>query len=196
MGPYLIVVIELFAIIDPVGNLLIFEALTGHMARSQRVAVALLATFSAFIILLLFLLVGTPLLRYLGISLDAFQVAAGILLLIPALRLIDKGTPMEVGAVAGASPSSVAVVPLGVPLLAGPGAIASAILFRDSIGGLTTLAAAATILIFTAIMFCLASVLALARHRLIVETLAKMVGILLAVLAVQFILSGAAAVFR
>lgn len=187
---------QLFAIIDPIGNLLIFEALTKSMGRSQRVTTALLATFSAFAILIIFLLVGTPLLSYLSISLAAFQVAAGILLLIPAIRLVDKGTPMEVGEAVGTSPASVAVVPLGVPLLAGPGASATTILLKDTIGAASTTAAVATILVLAALLLLLVAFLSLARHRLIIETMAKVVGILLAALAIQFILSGLSSVFQ
>src|SRR5207244_4080918 len=97
----------------------------GHRGRTTA---ALASTVAAFLLLLLFALTGTGILSYLGISLESFQVASGLLLGLTAVRLVDRGEPFHS---TGAQDSALGIglVPLATPLLAGPGAIATTVSF-------------------------------------------------------------------
>ena len=129
-----------FATIGPVEAAVLFATLTPKMDRDARRAVAAKATVIAGVILLIFTLLGEPLLRQLGVSIAALQTAGGIILLLIALDMVFakpgsafKLTPSE-GAEAQ-SKDEIAVFPLATPLLAGPGAMSSAILLAANAHG-------------------------------------------------------------
>jgi multiple antibiotic resistance protein len=134
------VLVTMFVIMDPVGNVPIF--LVGHAAPrlSARNRAALLAVLTATLVIVVFALVGRQVLAYLGVSVPALQGAGGLLLLLVALEL-----ELLTGSGSGpwrprASPRraihvAVAMVPLGTPLLAGPGAIVATIVFVTGADG-------------------------------------------------------------
>src|SRR5579875_3549979 len=98
--------VALFAVIDPVGNLLIYHILTARLAPRQRALVALLSNVIAFLVLALFIVTGISVLGYLHISLPSFEIAAGLLLAPSAYRLVEHGEPF------GPAPPSQQVSPL------------------------------------------------------------------------------------
>ncbi|MCF2707372.1 MarC family protein [Arcanobacterium haemolyticum] len=109
----------LFVIADPFGNLPVFLALTSRMTPGERKTAAWQATLTSLIVLTVFAVFGEYILGFLHLSNEAMQLSGGLLLLIVALQLLtghesDPGTPGS---------ANVALVPLGVPLLAGPGSI-------------------------------------------------------------------------
>ena len=118
------VFVTLLVIMDPPGALPIFLALTTPLTHRQRVAAARRASLVAFAVIATFALFGQQILAYLHISLPALQGAGGFLLLLVALQLLT-GKESEAHADAGVN---VALVPLGTPLLAGPGAIVATML--------------------------------------------------------------------
>lgn len=122
------VFVTVLVIMDPVGTSPIFVALTRHQAAPERNRSALQAAGVAAAVILTFALFGEQLLELLGIELQALQVAGGLLLLVIALELFrgDEDESMK------ATGSNVALVPLGTPLLAGPGAIAATMLAMRS----------------------------------------------------------------
>lgn len=122
------VFVTVLVIMDPVGTSPIFVALTRHQPRAERNRSALQAAGVAAAVILVFALFGEQLLEVLGIELQALQVAGGLLLLVIALELFrgDEDESMK------ATGSNVALVPLGTPLLAGPGAIATTMLAMRS----------------------------------------------------------------
>jgi multiple antibiotic resistance protein len=136
VNDYLRALVVLFAEIDPLGNLIAFHTVTSGMKERARISAAILSCFVAAAVLLLFAVTGTAILDYLGISLDSFQVAAGLLLGITAIRLLEYGEPFHRATTATDSPWSVALVPLATPLLAGPGAIATTVTFTRLFGQL------------------------------------------------------------
>jgi multiple antibiotic resistance protein len=119
------VYLTLFVIMDPPGIIPIFLALTARRGSKAMARLALQAALTAFGVITLFALFGERILSFLGITLPALQASGGLLLLIIALELLTGKTdePTEVDDV------NVAMVPLGTPLLAGPGAIVATILF-------------------------------------------------------------------
>ncbi|GAA3648026.1 MarC family protein [Nocardioides ginsengisoli] len=119
------VFVTLFVIMDPVGTVPIFLSLTAGRSPATARRAAWQAVAVSFLVITLFALFGQQILSYLHISLPALQCAGGLLLLLVALELLT-GKEGEVTATADAN---IALVPLGTPLLAGPGAIVATMLF-------------------------------------------------------------------
>jgi multiple antibiotic resistance protein len=184
--------VTLTVIIDPLGNVPVFLALTGGHERKQRVRAAYVATLVAASVILSFALFGELLLDYLSVSLESLMVAGGLLLFIVALEML-RG---ETGSLAGHSEANVAFVPLGTPLLAGPGAIvATMVLMRQhaDAGGWTgvilgVLAALATNLL--ALRF--ASWFGRALRPSAIAFLTRIMGLLLTAIAVQLVVTAIA----
>ncbi|MGO3479726.1 MAG: MarC family protein, partial [Brachybacterium tyrofermentans] len=125
------VFVTLFVIIDPPGTVPIFLSLTSTMTAKQRSRAALVAVAVAMLIITVFAVFGRFILDYMHISLPALQFSGGLLLLIVALQLL-AGKEGEMAASEGVN---VALVPLGTPLLGGPGAIVAVMLFVQQTGG-------------------------------------------------------------
>lgn len=123
----------LLAIINPVGAVPLFINLTQNETRRERRRTALIAGLTVAIVLLVALFVGESLLRFFGITVPSFRVAGGILILLMALAMLQARTSpvkqTEEEAQEGVEKPTVGVVPLGLPLLAGPGAISTVILY-------------------------------------------------------------------
>jgi len=122
--------------IDPLGMVPLFVALTHDLTPAERWAAAWKSVGLATLILLVFAVVGRPLLVYLGVSLSAFRIAGGILLLLLAIDMVlgqsyAAHPPPEDDSGGKRRRSDVTVFPLAVPLIAGPGALTSAILLHD-----------------------------------------------------------------
>ncbi|MDM7831894.1 MarC family protein [Cellulomonas edaphi] len=127
------VFITLFVIMDPPGTVPIFLGLTAAMTRKQRNRAARQAILVAFGVIVSFAIFGQQLLNYLHISLAALQASGGLLLLLVAMELLTG--KMEEPQPSGNSKVNVALVPLGTPLLAGPGAIVATMVFVQQSDG-------------------------------------------------------------
>lgn len=181
------VFVTLVVIMDPLGNVPIYLALTTGMAPVQRKRLAWQAVAVAGGVIAAFALFGQQILSYLGISVPALQGSGGLLLLLVALELlVDRDRPpTQVDEV------SVALVPLGTPLIAGPGAIAATIVFVRQAHGfhdavdIAAALAATLVLIYLALRFSL-GVLGLLRPGGI-HLLTRIFGLLLSAIAVQLI---------
>lgn len=121
--------VTLFVIMDPVGTIPVFLSLTAGQSPGKQRRAAVLAVAVSFLVITIFALFGQAILRYLHISLEALQCAGGLLLLLVALELLTDNFDDPVAA-AGAN---VAMVPLGTPLLAGPGAIVATMVFTQDV---------------------------------------------------------------
>lgn len=122
------VFVTLFVIMDPPGTVPIFLALTGAMAVKQRRRAARQAVAVAFGVIVSFAIFGQQLLAYMHVSLPALQASGGLLLLLVAMELLTGRSEEPKPSAAGAN---VAMVPLGTPLLAGPGAIVATMVFTQ-----------------------------------------------------------------
>ncbi len=125
------VFVTLFVIVDPPGVIPIFMSLTSTMAHQQRNRTAAVAVGVAVLIITIFALFGQLILDYMHISLPALQFSGGLLLLLIALQLL-AGKEEEMS---GSDGVNVALVPLGTPLLGGPGAIVAVMLFMQQAQG-------------------------------------------------------------
>jgi multiple antibiotic resistance protein len=181
------VFVTLFVIMDPVGTIPIFLSLTG--GRSPQVArrAAWQAVAVSFGVISAFAFFGQQILEYLHISLPALQCAGGLLLLLVALELL---TGKESEQVAG-SDTNVALVPLGTPLLAGPGAIVATMVFSKKVDGFTEFAAVALGVILVHVTLWLSMRFSLPILRLIREggvlLVTRIAGLLLSAIAVQMV---------
>ncbi|WP_101068061.1 MarC family protein [Roseovarius salinarum] len=191
--------VTLFVIIDPIGMTPIFVALTQGMTAARRRAIALRACITSVLILIVFTAFGEAVLDFVGISMPAFRIAGGILLFLTALdMLFERRTKRRQGQADqaeeeddGDDPS---VFPLAVPLIAGPGAITSVILLAGQKPGLEGMAwvmgVMAGVIAIVLLLFLAAGLLERALGRTGINVVTRILGMLLAALAVQFVLDG------
>ena len=189
--------LTMFVILDPIGVVPMFMALAGEREAAERRRIAVRAVLVAGGILIAFALGGAWLLGRLGISLDSFRIAGGILLFLFAMRMVlarhERETPQEADEARGRE--DVSVFPLAIPIIAGPGAIASVLILAGE-SKAVRLGLPIVLLTTAAVLFlCLLALLMsdLVR-RLLGQTGANVVtrvlGVLLAALAVQYIADG------
>jgi multiple antibiotic resistance protein len=196
MATYITAFVTLFVVIDPVGLAPIFIALTPHMTAAERRRVGMRALVVAAILLTLFGLVGEAILSGIGISISAFRIAGGLLLFLTALdMLFERRTERREGqADADDSGDDPSVFPLAMPLLAGPGALATMILLVGEGQGLGHVVMVhvmmLAVLAIAMGLFLLATPLARALGRTGTMVVTRLLGMLLAALSVQFVIDG------
>jgi len=180
-------VVTLFVIVDPPGSVPIFLALTRSMDLRARNRAAWQAVWLSFGVIVAFAVAGGQILKYLGISLPAMQAAGGLLLLLVALELLTgKQDDPE-----STATTNVALVPLGTPLLAGPGAIVASIVFvRQSTSFADYVAIGAAIVAVHAIILGFlrfSNVIVRVLKQGGIEVLTRISGLLVAAIAVQMV---------
>ena len=122
----------LWAVIDPIGTIPVFIAVTKSFDKKEKLRIAATASVVSFFVLLFFLVVGEILLRHLGVPLAAFQVSGGLVLLIFALSMIFGSSKPEDELALVRSGKETAIFPLAMPSIASPGAILAVILLTDN----------------------------------------------------------------
>lgn len=183
------VTITLVVIMDPPGTVPVFLSLVGRRPKAARLRAARQAVLVSLAVISLFAIGGEVILSYLHIGIPALQGAGGLLLLLIALDLLTGRATAEPQAV---DDVNVALVPLGTPLLAGPGAIAATIVFvrqADGSAGSYVALAAAILAVHLVLWLCLrysGAVIRVIKDSGI-TLLAKIAGLLLAAIAVQLI---------
>ncbi|MEL6978196.1 MAG: MarC family protein [Pseudomonadota bacterium] len=196
---FLVAFTAFFATIGPQDAAVIFAALTPDLPNAERRRLALRATAIGSAILLFFAVFGETLLSYLGISLAAMRTAGGVLLLLIAIDMVFA----RVSGAASATPAEraeaavrddISVFPLATPLIAGPGAIGAAILLmadaRDAAEIAAVLSAMLSVLFIAYLLMLAASPVQRLLGRTGAQVVARVLGVLLAALAVQFIFDG------
>ena len=183
------VFITLFIIMDPPGTVPIFLGLTGAMTRAQRSRAARQAILVAFGVIVSFALFGQQLLSYMHISLAALQGSGGLLLLLVAMELLTGNADAPQ---ASANESvNIALVPLGTPLLAGPGAIVATMVFVQQSDGTSDWLAIALGVLAVHLCLWLAMRFAGVVHRVLKDSgttlVTRIAGLLLAAIAVQLV---------
>ena len=190
--------VTMFVVIDPIGIAPLFLALTQGMTPRQRRRIAIRATLTAAFVLALFAFFGEAVLGFVGISMPAFRIAGGILLFLTALdMLFERRTKRREGRTEAEEFNDPSVFPLAIPLMAGPGAIASVILLiGEKPGGeglLTVLVITALTLLVMALILMASSYLDRVIGKTGIDVITRILGMLLAALSVQFVLDGLAA---
>ena len=201
----LIAFTSIFVLVDPIAAVPTFLAMTDGSTRAERRHMAVRASWTCFVVLVTFSLAGTLIFQLFGITLAAFKIAGGLLLgsigfeMLRAKRSATKETPDE--ASEGSEKEDVGIIPLGLPMLAGPGAISTVMVLMTQNPlcptGLTSWRSSRAIAVTSAIAF---AVLASADRvdefhllheaRLGIRILTRMMGLLLIAIAVQFVLNG------
>jgi len=191
--------VTFLVIIDPPGVVPIFAGLTRDASAAHRRAMAVRAAIVAWAILMFFALLGKPMLQALGISLASFRIAGGVMLFMIAIDMVFErrtqrrenraqsieGTPEA---------EDISVFPMAIPMIAGPGSIASAMLWvsgADGPGEVAIVLAAITVVILLTLLALLAAgpIMRLLGERIEV-VITRILGVILAALAAQFVIDG------
>ena len=192
--------VTFFVIIDPIGLIGIFNGLAAHLTTKDRQRLAIRGTLVGSFVLLLFALAGERLLNALGISLPAFRAAGGALLFLLAIemifqRRIQRRSEEARDVIDEPQVEDIAIFPLGIPLIAGPGAITSALLLTsrykgDLIEQGIVLGAMLIVLALTMLTFLAAERLGKIIGATLAGVATRLLGILLAAVAVEYIVVG------
>jgi multiple antibiotic resistance protein len=191
--------LTLWAMLDPIGHLPLFLGATGDLSPQERRRSAILAVVFAFFILVFFGVAGQFLLHAMGISLMSFQIAGGIILLLFSISMV-LGDPPSAAKPASDfinDPLDVAVYPLATPIIAGPGSMLAIILLTDNnrftaSQQALTLGILAVVLSLMLLVFLLSDVLSRLFGRGGTNVLRRIMGVLLAALAINLIVTALA----
>jgi len=186
------VVVTMLVIMDPPGNTPIFLSVTKNLSEKERHRAAYLAVATAFAVISIFAIGGQSILNYLNVSVPALQGAGGLLLLLVALQLLyGKGHEDSFEVASPEQRTSIAMVPLGTPLLAGPGTIVATIVFfkrTDNVAEwFSVLAGIGVTLSITLFALRFSDLVVKVIRPAGVVLLARVAGMLLAAIAVQMI---------
>ena len=187
--------VALFIIIDPIGLTPVFIAITQGMDDSLRRKVALRSVLVSAFVISLFIVGGETVLGFIGISMPAFRIAGGILLFLTALdMLFQRRSKRRENQTEQELVDDPSVFPLAIPLIIGPGAIATVILIAGAKPGLVGIASTvfitALVLLTVFVFFSAASRIEKLLGKTGIDVLTRLLGMLLAALAVQFVIEG------
>jgi multiple antibiotic resistance protein len=204
LGFFIVCFPSLFSIVDPIACVPVFLALVGNEHHTSQRAIAVRASVTALIVLTLFAATGTAIFHFFGITIPAFKVAGGILLFTMALEMMRaktspvRNTPEETSEAQGKD--DVAIVPIGIPVLSGPGAIASAMMWSaraHAMGEKVALYAS----IFAVVGISLVTLTFATRvvrflGKTGINVISRIMGLILAATAAQFVIDGALEAMR
>jgi multiple antibiotic resistance protein len=189
---------SLFSIVDPLSAVPIFLGLVGEQDRATQGKTALRASFTVLVVLSTFAAAGSTIFGFFGITIPAFKIAGGVLLFAVALEMMrarpsgTRGTPEEQRE--AASKDDVGLIPLGLPLLSGPGAIATVmVLVGRSTTSSERVSVYASILALSVVTFLVlrsAAVFARALGKTGINVIGRIMGLILAAISVQFVVDG------
>jgi multiple antibiotic resistance protein len=194
---------SLFAIVDPFAALPVYLALTGRETEPRRRAIARRASLTTLVVLGVFATCGQVLFRFFDISIAAFKIAGGALLFVVAFDMMRAQVSATRSTAAeeedAAMREDIGLIPIGIPLLSGPGAIASSMVLSSRARGPGELSAlyAAIVLVGVSTFLVLRSATGIARvlGRTGMNVIARVMGLILAAVAAQFVIDGLTAAF-
>lgn len=200
---YTKLLIALLAIVNPLGAVPIFVALTSDASAADRARIGRMTVIAVVIILLVSVFFGEAILHFFGITIDSFRVGGGILVLLMAISMLQARIS---GAIStdeemreSQDSESVAVVPLAIPLLAGPGAISTVILYTHKGTGLVHhLIISADVLTLAAVLWLMFQLVPwIDRHitKTGINIATRIMGLILSAIAVEFIANGIKGLF-
>jgi len=194
--------VSLFVTLDPVGNVPIFLSITPHNSEAERTAMVTRAVLVVFVVLVVFALCGNLIFRFFGVTIEAFRIVAGLLLLKIAFDMMEakparvRHTPEEDAE--GVNREDIAIIPLAIPLLSGPGTISNVVALTGQAAKSSSILPMFGILLLAIALNVVIAFLALRSAtpitRLLKETgmrvFTRVMGLILAAIAVQFVLTG------
>ena len=194
------ILLALVAILNPVGAVPVFLTITRNRPPRERLRMALTTAGAVAAVLIGALLAGEVVLAFFDISVASFRVGGGILILVMAMAMLHgspthaKNTPEETAEAAKEDATSVAIVPLAMPLLAGPGSIGTVILYADRYQAMAERMTIIGLILVVAMIVLGCLVLAVNIGRRLggtgIKVLTRLMGLLLAAIAVEFIAEG------
>jgi multiple antibiotic resistance protein len=198
LAAYIKIFVAMIVIVNPLGIVPVFVAMTPHQSKAERMKTARIAAITVAIVLLVSAILGERVLDVFGISIASFKVGGAILVMTTALAMMqampspDKQTPEE--AEEAVDKASIAVVPLAIPLLAGPGAMSTIIIYASEKKTLLHIVAvcgvAVGVALVTWIALRIASQVGQRMSKTTVNIATRIMGLLLAALAVEIFAGG------
>ena len=195
---YIKIFVAMIVIVNPLGIMPVFVAMTANTSEVERKKIARIASVSVLIVLIVSALLGERVLELFGISIASFKVGGAILVMMAALSMMqamparDKQTPEE--AKEAEDKASIAVVPLAIPLLAGPGAMSTIIIYASEKKSFTHLAVVCLVSVGIALVTWLAlrvaSKVGARMSKTTINVATRIMGLLLAALAVEIFAGG------
>jgi multiple antibiotic resistance protein len=194
---FLLCLPSLFSIVDPLGCVPVYLALVGKEARPEQQRIAVRASLTLGLVLLLFGVTGTMIFKFFGITMPAFKIAGGALLFVMAMEMVHAKTgartTQEERNEASAK-EDVGIMPIGIPLLSGPGAIATVVVWSARAHRMDQRAALLLSVVLVAgvslIVLLFASRLARVLGRTGINVASRIMGLILAATAAQFLIDG------
>ena len=199
--------VTLLAIVNPLACVAFFIHYTQDFSPDQRRRTIMISSFSAFAVIAASALLGVQILEFFGISLASFQVGGGMLLLTAALSMLNAETPhtktnpdeLQDADERAAQGASIAVVPLTIPLLTGPATMSTVVIYADKAKTFWELATligyGVVVALATALCFSLASPIARALGKTGINVMTRLMGLILAALAVELMADGLSKLF-
>ncbi len=195
--------LALFAIVNPIGSIPIFITATLGSTEAERVRIVRLVALTVFLVLTVSVLIGDRILEFFGISIPSFQTGGGILLLLMAISMMHARQSdirqTEEEAQAAAEREATAIVPLSIPLLAGPGAISSMIIAAQQssslLGHVQLLLPVAAVAALAWAMLRMSGPIASHLGTIGINIFTRLMGLILAAMAVEFIAHGMIGLF-
>ncbi len=201
--------VALFALLDPIGNVPLFAAATAGASARHRAQIAAYIALFVVCFLTFFYFTGLSLLEFFGISMPAFRIAGGVILLLMALQMVrgefnGPAADMEADAIAASQAGyarrrfETMIVPFAMPLLIGPGAISTVVIYAAQArefglaGAATGVGVLAAVAVATLVIFMATPLISRLLGRIGLTIVVRVLGLILCALAVQFILGGLA----
>ncbi len=176
--------VSLFIVMDPIGLIPLIVSLTSNLTKEQSRRVIRSTIYTAAALLIAFALAGHQILQVFGISIESFSIAGGILLLLLSFELLLKGWELKGNAI------EMGAVPLAFPLLVGPGAITTTIITLERYGMAVALLSVAIAIALTLLIFSSMHLLYRLLGQLGSLIVSRVMAILIAAIAIEFIISG------
>lgn len=195
---------SLFAILNPFGALPFFLSITQNSKKPERQKIAFKTSLTVFTILLASLFAGEKILYFFGISLPAFKAAGGFLLLLMSVSMLQASQPAakhtEAEGEEALHKESIAITPLGIPLISGPGAISTVILYGSIASSKTDYLTLSIIIFICAVGVFLilrsSSLILKALGQIGINIITRIMGLVMAAVAIEFIASGLIQIYK
>ncbi|MEP6679140.1 MAG: MarC family protein [Betaproteobacteria bacterium] len=186
----------LFAIMNPIGGIPVFLTVTDGKSDAERFRIALVASVAVAAILIACVLIGAELLRAFGISVAGLRTAGGLIILSIAYSLLHaKPSGMHQSPDDATAQDNPAIYPLAMPMIAGPGAISTVIVFAHGAGGASSYAVLIGVIMLMAVLIFLGMRMSILASRILgtagMNVITRMMGIILAAIAVEMVFDGA-----
>ncbi len=188
---FLSIFIRLFVVIDPFGSLVLFIAMTANTGEKTRKTITIDAALYGGLILIFFAIFGSYILLFFGITIEALEIAGGIILLIMGIEMVREGDrPKSMGG--GQTESDLGIVPFATPFIAGPGAISLVIilikgeLLTNFMNDIFTIASIGLVLLIIYVFFIYSSRITRLMGEKVLKALTRIFGLLVAGFAIQY----------